>query len=79
MPYILGEIKKFIRDDGIIKVSRSTKELGAKINQIKNEYLRKYQEEISVNKIAKELNVEKEEVIFAIEARNAGRINLSRN
>ena len=31
VPYILGEIKKFIRDDGMIKISRATKELGMKI------------------------------------------------
>ena len=34
VPYILGEIKKFIRDDGIIKISRSVKELNAKISRL---------------------------------------------
>ena len=37
VPYIMGEIKRFIRDDGIIKVSRQTKELSVKIKQIQNE------------------------------------------
>ncbi len=68
VPYILGEIKKYIRDDGIVKVSRSVKELGIKVKQLQNEYLKKYKEEISIQEIAKELNVDKEEVIFAIEA-----------
>lgn len=68
VPYILGEIKKYIRDDGIVKVSRSVKELGIKVKQLQNEYLKKYKEEISIKEIAKELNVDKEEVIFAIEA-----------
>ena len=36
VPYILGEIKRFIRDDGPIKVSRSIKELNTKINELKN-------------------------------------------
>lgn len=68
VPYILGEIKKYIRDDGIIKVSRSVKELGIKIKQLQNEYLKKNKEEISIQEISKELNVDKEEIIFAMES-----------
>lgn len=68
VPYILGEIKKYIRDDGIIKVSRSVKELGIKINQLQNEYLKKHHEEMNITQIAKELKVDKEEIIFAMEA-----------
>ncbi len=36
VPYIMGEIKRFMRDDGIIKISRQTKELPIRIKQIKN-------------------------------------------
>ena len=68
VPYILGEIKRFIRDDGIIKVSRQTKELYVKIRMIQKEYLDKKGEEISINKIAEILNVSKEEVAAAIES-----------
>lgn len=68
VPYILGEIKKFIRDDGIIKVSRSVKELGIKIKQLQSEYLKKNHEEINIAQISKELNVDKEEIIFAMDA-----------
>ena len=68
VPYIMGEIKRFIRDDGIIKVSRQTKELSIKIKQIQNEYLNKNGEEISINKIAEILNISKEEVAAAIES-----------
>ena len=68
VPYILGEIKKFIRDDGIIKVSRSVKELGVKIKQLQNEYLKKHHEEINIAQISKELKVDKEGIIFAMEA-----------
>jgi len=64
VPYILGEIKKFIRDDGIIKVSRSVKELGIKIKQLQSEYLKKNHEEINIAQISKELKVDKEEIIF---------------
>ncbi len=68
VPYIMGEIKKYIRDDGIIKVSRSVKELGVRIKQLQNEYLKKNQEEINIGQISKELNVDKEDIIFAMEA-----------
>ena len=68
VPYIMGEIKRFIRDDGIIKVSRQTKELSVKVKQIQSEYLNKNGEEISVNKIAEMLNISKEEVAAAIES-----------
>lgn len=70
VPYIMGEIKRFIRDDGIIKVSRQTKELAIKIKQIQNEYLNKNGEEISISKISKILEISKEEVAAAIESSN---------
>ena len=70
VPYIMGEIKRFIRDDGIIKVSRQTKELSIKIKQIQNEYLNKNGEEISINMISKILDVSKEEIAAAIESSN---------
>lgn len=68
VPYILGEIKRFIRDDGAIKVSRSTKELAMKILDIQKEYLNKTGEEIPISQIAKTLNISSEEVTFALDA-----------
>lgn len=68
VPYILGEIKRHIRDNGAIKVSRSIKELQAKINQIQTEYKITHKEEISINEIAKKLKVSKEDVAIALEA-----------
>ena len=70
VPYIMGEIKRFIRDDGIIKVSRQTKEMAIKIKQIQNEYINKKGEEISITKISEILKVSKEEVAAAIESNN---------
>ncbi len=70
VPYIMGEIKRFIRDDGIIKVSRQTKELAFKIKQIQNEYMNKMGEEISIAKISEILKVDKEEIAAAIESNN---------
>lgn len=70
VPYILGEIKRFIRDDGPIKVSRSIKELNVKINELKKHHLLKTGEEITIEEICKELKVEKEDVIIAMESTN---------
>ena len=70
VPYIMGEIKRFIRDDGIIKVSRQTKELSIKIKQIQNEILAKTGEEATITKISEILNIPKEELAVAIESSN---------
>lgn len=69
VPYILGEIKKFIRDDGIIKVSRSIKELNMKISRLEEEHLRKTGQNITLQELEKELKIDKEEIVAAIEAR----------
>lgn len=70
VPYILGEIKRFIRDDGPIKVSRSLKELGMKIREVQKEHIRKTGQEIGVIEIAKRLNTTKEEVALALDSMN---------
>lgn len=68
VPYILGEIKKFLRDDGIIKISRSIKELGIKIKEIEKEYVLKKGESISVKKLSDLLKVPEVDIVSAIEA-----------
>lgn len=70
VPYILGEIKRFIRDDGSVKVSRSIKELAGKIRDIQARHLREYGEEICINEIAKELKISKEEIAVALDSLN---------
>ena len=65
--YILGEIKRFIRDDGIIKVSRSIKELCVKIKDIENRKI-KEGKNVTIEEIAKELKVDKEEIILALDS-----------
>lgn len=69
VPYILGEIKKFIRDDGIIKISRNIKELSLKIRELENEYIRKQIDLPTTKQIAEILNVKEEDVLIAIDAR----------
>ena len=67
---MIGEIKRFIRDDGPIKVSRSIKEFNIKINEIKREYLLKKGEEISIEEISKELKISKEDICLALDSTN---------
>lgn len=68
VPYILGEIKRYLRDDGPIKVSRSIKEMGIKALEIKNEYYQKTGEEIRIEELAEKLNTSKEEIALALES-----------
>lgn len=66
VPYILGEIKRFIRDDGPIKVSRSVKELLIKIREVQKEYINKYGKEITIKEISEKIKVPNEEIAFAL-------------
>ena len=68
VPTIMGEIKKFMRDDGIIKISRSIKEQAAKIRALANDHLVKTGENISVSELAKMLNISPEDATMAITA-----------
>lgn len=68
VPYIVGEIKRFIRDDGPIKVSRSIKELAMKIIEIQRENLNKTGKKLQINELAKRLGIEKENIVVAMDA-----------
>ena len=68
VPYILGEIKRYIRDDGTIKISRSIKEIQVKIKQLQEDYRKKNKEEISIEEISKKLSLDKEDIVVALEA-----------
>ena len=70
VPYILGEIKRFIRDDGPVKVSRSIKELAGKILEIQKQYMQKEGREIKIEEMAKMLKTSKEEITLAMESYN---------
>ncbi len=70
VPYILGEIKRFIRDDGPVKVSRSIKELSYKIKLIQNEYITKKGRDIQIGELAKLLKVSKEDIVIAMDSNN---------
>ena len=67
---MIGEIKRYIRDDGPIKVSRGIKELGIKVKELQKEYFYKKGEEISIEEISKKLKIAKEDISLALEATN---------
>lgn len=68
VPYILGEIKRFLRDDGPVKVSRSIKETCVRIRELQKEYLNKNGKEISLDEISKALRISKEEIAMALDS-----------
>lgn len=55
VPYILGEIKRYIQEDGPIKVSRALKEINSKIAILQKERIRKTGQDMKIEEIAKEL------------------------
>ena len=67
VPMISGEIKRFLRDDGAVKVSRWAKTLSQKINVFIDEKLKIGEKEPSVDEIAQNFGVEAEQVVFAMD------------
>ena len=68
VPMISGEIKRFLRDDGMIKVSRSLKELAYKSVQAREKLTDRLGREPTLEELAKETGAEKEEIVQAMEA-----------
>jgi len=67
VPLIMGEIKRFLRDDGLIKVSRSLKDIAGKIRLATEFYFEKNGVEPTVSEIAKHLKVSEDDVVMALE------------
>ncbi|MCL5289547.1 MAG: RNA polymerase sporulation sigma factor SigF, partial [Firmicutes bacterium] len=68
VPMIVGEIRRFLRDDSPVKVSRSLKETAYKIQQSRDRLTARLGREPSINEIAEELSFSREEVVNALEA-----------
>ena len=68
VPMILGEIKRYMRDDGYLKVSRSLKSLSSKITRYVDEQLKNGADNPTVEEIAQHFNLEPAEVVFAMDA-----------
>lgn len=68
VPMITGEIKRFLRDDGMIKVSRSLKETAAKIRGVRERLGNELGREATIEEISEALEIEKEEIVMALES-----------
>ncbi|KNF09266.1 RNA polymerase sigma-F factor SigF [Gottschalkia purinilytica] len=68
VPMIIGEIKRFLRDDGIIKVSRSLKQTATKANMAKEKLTKKLGREPNIQEISEEIDITKEEIVMALDA-----------
>lgn len=68
VPLILGEIKKYFRDEGCIKVSRGLKELHLKIMEFREEYLKENFTEPRIETIAENLGVQSQDIVLALES-----------
>ena len=68
VPMIMGEIKRFLRDDGLIKVNRNLKSIYKKVYYVKEQFFNEHKREPTIEEIAKEIDVEKEEIIMSLEA-----------
>ena len=68
VPMIAGEIKRFLRDDGMVKVSRSLKEIAYKAYVAREQYIAKNAKEPTLSEIAESIEISKEELASAMEA-----------
>ena len=68
VPMIIGEVRRYLRDNNSIRVSRSVRDLAYKVIQFKERYNKENSKEPTIDEIAKELNVNKEEIAFSLDA-----------
>ncbi|SNY36298.1 RNA polymerase, sigma subunit, RpoX/SigF [Orenia metallireducens] len=68
VPLIIGEIKVFLRDDNIVKVSRSVKETAYRIKKIKEELEQQLNREPTIKELSEQLGLSAEEIVSALEA-----------
>ena len=68
VPMIIGEIRRFLRDNSSIRVSRSLRDTAYKAMQVKEKLTNKYNKEPTIEQIANELNMKKSDVVIALES-----------
>ena len=68
VPMIVGEIRRYLRDNSTIRVSRSMRDTAYKVLQAKEAYMAQHQREPTVEEIAKMLDLKREDVVFALDA-----------
>lgn len=68
VPMIIGEIRRYLRDNSAIRVSRSMRDTAYRVLQARDQLIAKTQREPTVEQIARELGISREEVVFALDA-----------
>lgn len=68
VPMIIGEIRRFLRDNNSIRVSRSLRDIAYKAIYAKENYIKQNLKEPTINEIAEEIGIEKEIIVYAIDA-----------
>ncbi|AEB76206.1 RNA polymerase, sigma 28 subunit, FliA/WhiG family [Clostridium botulinum BKT015925] len=68
VPMIIGEIRRYLRDNNSIRVSRSLRDIAYKALQVRDRLINKDNKDPNVSQIAKELELPREEVVFALDA-----------
>ncbi len=68
VPMIIGEIRRYLRDNNSIRVSRSIKDTAYRAMQVKEAYINRHQKEPTVSEIAEEMGVPREDVVIALES-----------
>lgn len=68
VPMIIGEIRRYLRDNNSIRVSRSLRDIAYKALQVRDRLVNKNNKEPTLSQIAKELDIPREEVVFALDA-----------
>ena len=68
VPMIIGEIRRYLRDNSAIRVSRSMRDTAYRVLQAREKLQREQQREPTVEQIARELDISREEVVFAMDA-----------
>ena len=68
VPMIMGEVRRYLRDNNSIRVSRSLKDIAYKTLKFKEEYLNKYGKEASMEEISKNLGVEEFDIVNALDS-----------
>ena len=68
VPMIIGEIQRFLRDDGSVKISRSLKETARQVRRTRDDLAKKLGRQPHINEVAEALGMEPTEVVFAQEA-----------
>ena len=68
VPMIIGEIRRYLRDNNAIRVSRSLRDIAYKAIYAKENYVKQNLKEPTINEIAEEIGIDKEEIVYALDA-----------